>query len=346
MAEFDLGICSKARSSQCPGFLRPQTRETLLPALRWPSAVHRANRLKSLSAPPKCPRCAAPVTGTADDLGFLSCGGCGARLRKAPTVKVTIQSPTPSSGSTPVTAASAPPPTLSGNRDTDSTDSLLARIERVDASATLPPGLQSNQALKAAGFAPSPTAAPRDDAMEGLKSILQAIQKDMSTLKQSHQDLASIVSKLEAPRTTASTATVPASVSGTARPKTAPSAMRPVLIVDDDAALAEATRKACEKLGFAPQVVTAVRPALDAMGRERPALLILEPLLAGELSGRDLVNYVKSTMEWIEIPILIHTRAPVANHEQARTDYGADDYVIKAEGSVDLLAKKIARLTA
>jgi DNA-binding response OmpR family regulator len=87
-----------------------------------------------------------------------------------------------------------------------------------------------------------------------------------------------------------------------------------------------------------------VRPALDAMGRERPALLILEPLLAGELSGKDFVNYVKSTMEWVEIPILVHTRAPIANHEQARTDFGADDYVIKAEGSIDLLAKKIARL--
>ena len=116
--------------------------------------------------------------------------------------------------------------------------------------------------------------------------------------------------------------------------------------MDDDPVVAEETRKACEKLGFEPLVVNAVRAALDAMGRERPALLILEPLLAGELSGKDLVNYVKSTMEWIEIPILIHTRAPIANHEQARTDFGADDYVIKAQGSIDLLAKKAVRLTA
>ena len=53
---------------------------------------------------PKCPRCGAPVTGAADDLGFLSCGGCGARLRKAPTVKVTIQSPTQTSTAAPVPA--------------------------------------------------------------------------------------------------------------------------------------------------------------------------------------------------------------------------------------------------
>ena len=300
-----------------------------------------------MSVPPKCPRCGAAVTGQADELGFLSCGGCGARLRKAPTVKVTIQSPTPSSGSTPVTAAAAPPPTPTGNRDTDSTDSLLARIERVDASATLPPGFQSNQALKAAGFAPPPPAAPKADPMAGVMSLLQSIQKDLATLQKGHQDLASVVARLEAPRSgaTPSTATIPAGSAAT-RPRTAPAGHRPVLIVDDDPAVAEETRKACEKLGFAPVVVNAVRAALDAMGRERPALLILEPLLAGELSGKDMVNYVKSTMEWIEIPILVYTRAAIVNHEQARTDYGGDDYVIKAPGSVDLLAKKITRLTA
>lgn len=291
-----------------------------------------------MAGSPKCPRCGAAVTGAADDLGFLSCGGCGARLRKAPTVKVTIQSPSPTSTAPPVPAASAPPPTPTGNRDSDITDSLLARIERVDASATLPPGAHSSNMLKAAGFPPATAPATRNEGMEGLKGILEAIQKDMATLKQSHQELAATVAKLGAPK--AATSTQPPGP----RPKTPPSALRPLLIVDDDTKVAEEVRKACERMGFAPVVVAAVRPALDAMGRERPALLILEPLLAGELSGKDFVNYVKSTMEWVEIPILVHTRAPVANHEQARTDFGADDYVIKAEGSIDLLAKKIARL--
>ena len=297
---------------------------------------------------PKCPRCGASVGGTADELGFLSCGGCGARLRKAPTAKVTIQSPTPSS-STPIAAAAAPPPTQTGNRDTDNPDSLLARIERVDPSATLPPGAQSSQAIKAAGYSTAPgTAPPAGEGVDGLKSILQAIQKDMATLKQGHQDLAAVVAKLDSARSSPSASTLGAGPAP-GRPKTPPSGMRPLLIVEDDAAIGEETRAACAKLGFAPLVVNAVRAALDAMGRERPVLLVLEPLLTGatgELSGRDLVNYVKSTMEWIEIPILVHTRAPVANHEQARTDFGADDYVLKSEGSVDLLVKKIVRLTA
>lgn len=285
------------------------------------------------------------MTGAADDLGFLNCGGCGARLRKAPTVKLTIQSPTPASASTPVPAASAPPPTLSGNRDTDSTDSLLARLERVDASATLPPGLQSDQMLKAAGYGRSAASkgAPQEfggAAIEALRATLASLQAEVEALRKDHQALAAAVSRLGAP--SATTSTVPPG----APPKSAAKGIRTLLIVDDDAAVAEEARQACAKLGFAPEVVSAVRPALDAMGRERPAVLILEPLLAGELSGKDLVNYVKSTMEWIDIPILIHTRASITNHEQARTDFGADDYVIKGAGSVELLAKKVARLSA
>jgi CheY-like chemotaxis protein len=313
-----------------------------------------------MTGSPKCPRCGAAVTGAADDLGFLVCAGCGARLRKAPTVKVTIQSPSPTSGSSPVPAAAAPPPSPTGNRDTDATDSLLARLERVDASATLPPGFQSNQALKAAGYAPvgapaaSPAPAPAPKAAEGsdaVMNLIQTLQKDLAALQKSHKDLAATVARLEAQKTVAvpapaSTATIPAGSAATKPRPAAGSANRPVLIVDDDAVLAEETRKACEKLGFAPLVVSAVRAALDAMGKERPVLLILEPMLAGELSGKDLVNYVKSTMEWIEIPILVYTRATIVNHEQARTDFGADDYVIKAAGAADQLAKKVTRLTA
>lgn len=292
-----------------------------------------------MSASPKCPRCGAAVTGTADDLGFLSCGGCGARLRKAPTVKLTIQSPTPTTGSAPVPAASAPPPTPTGNRDPDSTDSLLARIERVDSSATLPPGLQSNEKLRAAGYPTPPSPPTRDTGIDGLRVGLEAVQKELAALKKSHQDLAATVARMSGPK--APTSTVPPGA-----PPPASGSPRTLLIVDDDQKAAEETRQACEKLGFRPVVVTAGRAALDAMGKERPALLIIEPLMAGELSGRDLVNYVKSTMEWIDIPILLHTRAKVANHEQARTDYGADDYVLKADGSIALLAKKAARLTS
>lgn len=190
--------------------------------------------------------------------------------------------------------------------------------------------------LKAAGYAPA--VAAKEPGLEDLKILLQTIQHDLAALRKDHAELAAVVARVGGPK-----APTPPLPLGASASKASP---RPLLIVDDDATMAEETRKACEKLGFAPQVVNAGRAALDAMGWQRPALLIIEPLLAGELSGRDLANYVKSTMEWIDIPILVHTRATISDREQARMDFGADDYVIKGQGSVQLLAKKAARLTA
>lgn len=293
------------------------------------------------STSPKCPRCTALVTGPADDLGFLKCDGCGARLRKAPTARVRIQSPTATSAGAPVPAAAAPPPMPTGNRESNSKDSLLARIEKVDISSTLRPGRQSADLLKAAGFAPSLSMA---DEIQILRSSLEEVRKEVAALKLR-------ISALEPPGldspVPATAGMPPVAVPRVeARPEAPAKPPRPMLIVDDDPTVAEEIRRACEAMGFVPVVVSEVRAALESMAGERPALVVFEPMLGGELSGGDFVNHVKSTMEWIEIPILLHTRSPIENHEHARTAFGADDYVLKGEGSVALLAKKAVRLTS
>lgn len=318
-----------------------------------------------MSPAPKCPRCGATVTAQADDLGFLNCEGCGTRLRKAPTIKLTIQSPTPTSGSAPVPAAAVPPLAHAGTRDTDATDSLLARIERVDASATLPPGLKSSLVLKAAGYGPqtapvtpasrsgtNPTATvppgsvPPSEAVAGLLPLMQSIQRDLAALMQRHQELSEAVARLTAPPPSSAAAAAPSLSVPDPSPKPSAGGARSVLIVEDDAEVAERIRAACMGLGLDPVVVPEAGAALASLGRERPALVIVEPLLPGDPSGLDLVNRVKSTIEWLAIPILVHTSAAIANHEQARNDFGADDYVLKSADSVETLARKVARLVA
>jgi CheY-like chemotaxis protein len=238
---------------------------------------------------------------------------------------------------------------------------LLARIERVDASSTLPPGLKSSLALQAAGYGPqtapvNPRAAANltvppgtmsapTPGFEALMVQMEGIRNDLAALMQRHQDLSVAVARLAAfpgPPTPASGPAV--STAEPLAPKPSQISSRVVLIVENDAALAERIRVACVELGLDPVVFADAGAALESLSRERPALVIVEPLLPGEPSGLDLVNQVKATIEWIAIPILVHTRAEIANHEQARNDFGADDYVLKAEGSVETLARKVARL--
>lgn len=275
------------------------------------------------------------MTGAPDDLGFLHCAGCGARLRKAPSIKVTVQSPTPSSAA-PVTAASTStmPPRGSSEKLGDA-DAILARLDAHEASATLPPG--SVAALKK-DIAPAP-AAPAG--ANQIAEILLAIQKDIKDLRKSHSDLATAVDKLrEAPKTPPPTAVALKTASTTAKTP----AQLTALVVDDDENGRTSVQKALSVLGFTSTVVDAGEAAMAAMAKERPAVIVIEGAMAGALSGKDFVNYVKSTMEWIDIPILLHTREKIANHEVARTEYGADDFVAKEAGSAGTVARKALRL--
>ena len=58
--------------------------------------------------------------------------------------------------------------------------------------------------------------------------------------------------------------------------------------------------------------------------------------------GRDFVNIVKATMDWVDIPLVLFTRVPVADEEEARTLHGADLYVQKGPGAEAALAERLA----
>ena len=36
------------------------------------------------------------------------------------------------------------------------------------------------------------------------------------------------------------------------------------------------------------------------------------------MAGKDVVNMIKATMEWVDIPIVLYTRAAIANQKDAR----------------------------
>ena len=59
------------------------------------------------------------------------------------------------------------------------------------------------------------------------------------------------------------------------------------------------------------------------------------------MGGKDLVNMVKATMEWVDIPIMLWTREAVANQKEARQIHGADEVVPKSGGAAALVARVI-----
>jgi len=79
-----------------------------------------------------------------------------------------------------------------------------------------------------------------------------------------------------------------------------------------------------------------------SFAEDKPDVIILELVAGGDLGGKDLVNMIKATMEWVDIPIVLWTREAVSNQKEARQIHGADEVVPKSGGPAALVARVIS----
>jgi CheY-like chemotaxis protein len=114
-----------------------------------------------------------------------------------------------------------------------------------------------------------------------------------------------------------------------------------VLIVDDDPQTREAAVGEFRQSGVPVRAYADGNAALTAIAAEKPDVIVLELGLAGDMGGKDLVNMIKATMEWVDIPIVLWTREPVSTQKEARQIHGADEVVPKSDGSAALVARVI-----
>jgi DNA-binding response OmpR family regulator len=116
-----------------------------------------------------------------------------------------------------------------------------------------------------------------------------------------------------------------------------------VLLVDDDPRTRQEAEAALRTLA---RVKTALdgNSALATIAMEKPNVVVLELGLSGSMPGRDLVNMIKATMEWVDIPIVLHTKLPLEDDHEARLEHGADGIVKKGPGSARALAGKVGAL--
>jgi CheY-like chemotaxis protein len=83
------------------------------------------------------------------------------------------------------------------------------------------------------------------------------------------------------------------------------------------------------------------KAALSAIAEGKPDVIALELGVGGDMGGKDLVNMIKATMEWVDIPIVLWTREAVSNQREARQIHGADEVVPKSGGAAGLVARVI-----
>lgn len=257
----------------------------------------------------KCPRCSAAFTGVPDEHGYYTCPQCGAKLRARSAAKAAA-----------VAAKAVPAP---------------ASRPQADPMATLPP----ETPLK-------PIPRPGDP-----PASLELVLAEIRSVRRMQEDLLAMLRARPGEGEPGASgfgdlddmppAAAPSGAGGAAlrarRRKT-------VLLIDDDDKTRSAALAALEAAQVPSRAVKDGAAGLQAIANEKPDVIVLELDVGGDMAGKDAINMIKATMEWVDIPIVLYTRLAIENQKEARTIHGADELVPKGPDSPALLVQRVIQI--
>jgi two-component system, OmpR family, phosphate regulon response regulator PhoB len=111
-----------------------------------------------------------------------------------------------------------------------------------------------------------------------------------------------------------------------------------ILIVEDEAAIADLVALHCKHVGFDPQVVDTVLDARDIVDEALPDLLVLDWMLPDK-PGIDFARELRRDERTKDLPILMLTARAEEDDKIRGLEVGADDYVTKPFSPKELIAR-------
>jgi DNA-binding response OmpR family regulator len=113
------------------------------------------------------------------------------------------------------------------------------------------------------------------------------------------------------------------------------SGRRTILLVEDEPAIAEPLAETLTREGFVLEVAGTVADAIEAVGRVRPDLILLD-LMLPDGSGYDVCREVRRTSQ---VPIIMLTARGEEADRVIGLELGADDYVVKPFSAREVAAR-------
>jgi CheY-like chemotaxis protein len=114
-----------------------------------------------------------------------------------------------------------------------------------------------------------------------------------------------------------------------------------VLLIDDDQDERTAAVDALERAEVPVRAFADGNAGLAAIAEEKPDVIVLELGIKGAMAGKDVINMIKATMEWVDVPIILYTRMHIESQREARQIHGADEFVLKGTASADALVGRV-----
>lgn len=114
--------------------------------------------------------------------------------------------------------------------------------------------------------------------------------------------------------------------------------MHRIIVVEDDINIRELIVYALNNSGFKALGLPGAKELYLEMERQRPTLLILDLMLEGE-SGYDILEHVRKDPEVSDTPVIILTAKSSEFDKVKGLDMGADDYITKPFGVMELISR-------
>ncbi|NOQ76671.1 MAG: response regulator [Methylococcaceae bacterium] len=109
-----------------------------------------------------------------------------------------------------------------------------------------------------------------------------------------------------------------------------------VLLIEDDAALAEALTQTLKNEGFAVNHLALGKLAIDAVKTELPDIIILD-LGLPDIDGTEVLKSIRK--QSADVPVLVLTARTSLEDKVKGLDLGADDYLAKPFEVAELMAR-------
>ena len=111
-----------------------------------------------------------------------------------------------------------------------------------------------------------------------------------------------------------------------------------ILIVDDDENIAELISLYLMKECFETKIALDGEEALNIFKEYNPHLIMLDIMLPG-IDGVELLRRIRSSSEFGDLPIIMATAKGAEYDKIQSLDLGADDYIVKPFGVMELISR-------
>ncbi len=108
--------------------------------------------------------------------------------------------------------------------------------------------------------------------------------------------------------------------------------------VEDDAAIRDIEVYALQSTGFEARGFEDGTSFWAALQQERPALVVLDVMLPG-IDGVELLKKIRASAELSRLPVIMATAKGAEYDKIQSLDLGADDYVVKPFGVMELISR-------